>query len=568
MRAAIYARFSTDLQTESSIADQARVACKYAQERGWEITARFDDQGISGAAIGNRPGIQAVIAAGLAREIDALIVTDLSRLSRSQADLPKIIERLNACGVCVIGVQDGYDSTRKGHKLQAGFSGIMGEAFREMIKDRVTSSMRMRAEQGYHTGGSAFGYRIVPADGKYFRKQIYPDHAAIVREIFQRYAEGETMRAIAEDLNARKVPSAGSHWKRETRRKDGKWLVSALHALLHNELYIGQLIYGRRVSHKDPDSGARVFKETPASEWIVRDMPEIAIIDRPMWDRVQARLGVNVGSGKTRAKPAYLLSGLLVCGKCGSKMIVMGGKDRRYICGSYHGGGISACGNTLTVARLLAEELIVEPQFKRLSAKVVDKTVASVKSQTRAGQRGPVRRTSPDLAKTNARIADLDRMVASGTLSLAEAGPALERARAARVAAELSANAAPVIDFAEMAEEFRGLTGRLRRALGGADVSQAREALRQMVGPIQLKPFTERYEARALKAEETLDGKGSAGGTFEETYLVAHFDRAPGTLPLHPFLTAEWFKATGISSGSGGASDIDIPPIPLRRRIA
>ena len=82
-------------------------------------------------------------------------------------------------------------------------------------------------------------------------------------------------------------------------------------------------------------------------------------------------------------------------------------------------------------------------------------------------------------------------------LSLAEAGPALERARATREMAERAANDGnSVADMTKRAEEFKGWAGALRRALGGADIWQAREALRQMGGRITLRLHTERGERR------------------------------------------------------------------------
>jgi site-specific DNA recombinase len=162
MKGAIYSRFSTDRQTDSSIADQVRVCTEYAERQGWSITHQFEDQGISGAALGNRPGVLALQEAALAGRVDVLLVMDLSRLSRSQADLPKLIDRLIAKAVRVVGVQDGYDSARKGHKLQAGLSGIIGEAFREMVKDRTYAALESRAKDRRPTGGRAYGYRDGP----------------------------------------------------------------------------------------------------------------------------------------------------------------------------------------------------------------------------------------------------------------------------------------------------------------------------------------------------------------------------------------------------------------------
>ena len=134
MKGAIYSRFSTDRQSESSISDQVRICTEYAKQNQIEITEQFADEGISGAALGNRPSALSLLEAAFARRFDIVLVTDLSRLSRSNGDLAKTIDRLIARGIRVVGVQDGYDSSRKGHKLQAGLSGIMGEAFRDMIK--------------------------------------------------------------------------------------------------------------------------------------------------------------------------------------------------------------------------------------------------------------------------------------------------------------------------------------------------------------------------------------------------------------------------------------------------
>lgn len=98
----------------------------------------------------------------LARRFDVIVVTDLTRLSRSQGDVSKMIDRLIVKGICVVGVQDGYDSARRGHKLQAGLPGILGEAFRDMVKDRTYATLESGANAGRPTGGHAYSYR----DGK------------------------------------------------------------------------------------------------------------------------------------------------------------------------------------------------------------------------------------------------------------------------------------------------------------------------------------------------------------------------------------------------------------------
>jgi site-specific DNA recombinase len=554
MRAAIYARVSKDDEGKSdSVPVQLSECRELAAQQGLTVVTEFSDDGISGYARGNRPGFLSLMQAVAAREIDVILFRDVDRIARGP-DLPVICREAEFAQVLLIGM-DKTDSHDASFRMRVGLSAIMSSEMIEKVRVLTRLALRARAKDGHHTGGRAFGYCSVPVDpakpGERKRLVIDEVSAAVVREVFARYARGETMKAIVEDLNARSVPSAGAGWKREARRTDNRWLVSALHAILHNETYVGRMIYGRRQFVKNPTTGKRVAREAPPSEWIVNDMPELAIVERELWDRVQARLGVNVGAAQSRAKPTYVLSGLLICGECGDKMTATGTKGKgakgasKYQCSTNHGGGKSACPNTVSVPIDLAEQLILEPMLRRLSSQVTDAAAAALR-KVKGGRKGAAsaRHVTPEIAKANAKIADLDRLVAAGVLSSAEARPALERARAAREVAERGANDGDsIMDLAKVAEDFKGWAGMLRRALGGADIPQAREALRQMGGRITLRLHTERGERRALRPDQTLDGKGIAAGTWEDRYYVAHFEHSASALPLHPVLAAEWFRA-------------------------
>ncbi len=96
MRVYTYARYSTDRQTEASIVDQQRRCHEYAASRSWSVVADFTDEGISGAALGNRPGLQQVMSKLQAS--DVLLAADLTRLSRSQ-ELAPLLDRVCASGV-------------------------------------------------------------------------------------------------------------------------------------------------------------------------------------------------------------------------------------------------------------------------------------------------------------------------------------------------------------------------------------------------------------------------------------------------------------------------------------
>lgn len=351
MKAAVYSRFSTDRQSESSIADQVRVCAEYAQRHGWQISECFEDQGISGAAVLNRPGFVRMKEAALARRFEVLLVTDLSRFSRSMGDLNKEIDRLLAKGIRVVGVQEGYDSARRGHKLQAGLSGIIGEAFREMVKDRTYAALESRAKDKRATGGRAYGYR----DG-----QVDKGEAFIVREIFGRFADGASTRTIAAELNGRRILSPGSSWKRQTRRASG-WMGSGVRAILLNERYRGVVHWNVSEWRKDPDTGKRQRIVRPRSEWISHSDESLRIVSDDLYERAQRRFRgptgklVRSGGGGKGRGPKYLLSGLLRCAECGAYYIGVNGRE--YGCSSHRDGG--NCSNAVRVRRESLEDLLL-----------------------------------------------------------------------------------------------------------------------------------------------------------------------------------------------------------------
>lgn len=98
MRTACYLRFSSDAQRDASIRDQLRNVEAYCARAGWPSPAVYQDQAISGAR-NDRPGYQAMLAAAEAGMIDALLVDDLSRLSRDHIESAQAIRRLKFAGV-------------------------------------------------------------------------------------------------------------------------------------------------------------------------------------------------------------------------------------------------------------------------------------------------------------------------------------------------------------------------------------------------------------------------------------------------------------------------------------
>jgi len=452
MRCVIYARYSTDRQTESSIEDQLRVCREYASVHGWEIGGEFHDKGISGAAMGNRPGAQGALAT--LEDGDALIVNDLSRLSRSQ-DIASLLLRLRHRGVRVIGVQDGFDSDARTARMQAGLSGIMSEEFRMMVADRTHSALEVRARDGRPTGGKAYADPV------------------IVPEIFRRFADGESLIAIASDLNKREIPSPGANWKARSRPR-GKWLVSTLHALLKNERYVGREVWNRSRWVKDPDRGTRHRRERPQSEWIVSTCEPL--IDGDTWARAQARFKPNPGRYGSQS---YILSGLLVCGWCNGRMIVSGGSQKRYICGTRHAGGDHACSMRHSVPKSTAEEYILEPVKRELLSP------AAIAEGVKALRAARTQAEAPPAPPKDHEVTTLEHLVRTGQLSPEVAAPAIEAARA-RLKVQ---RAAPVEGLPwPTPEAWREAVEGMADILRGDDLEAARGVLRELVGEVRCTP--------------------------------------------------------------------------------
>jgi hypothetical protein len=225
-------------------------------------------------------------------------------------------------------------------------SAIMGGEFIEMVRARTYSALETRARDKRPTGGRAYGY----SDNK-----VDPVEAAIVQEIFGRFADGASTRIIAADLNGRLISSPGSSWNRTTRRASG-WMGSGVRVIVRNERYRGLIHWNTSEWRKDPDSGKRERHTRPRSEWITRTDESLRIVSDDLFARAQRRMcpGQDRKSVQSGGKAKYLLSGLLRCDVCQAHYIGVNGAE--YGCSSHRDGG--ACSNGVRVRRDHAEDVL------------------------------------------------------------------------------------------------------------------------------------------------------------------------------------------------------------------
>jgi DNA invertase Pin-like site-specific DNA recombinase len=160
MKAAIYARYSSDLQRQASIADQYRTCFARVEREGWTVVAKYKDEAISGANA-DRPGYVELMKAAKAGEFDVIVVEEVSRLWRDQETQWHAVKRLEYWGVHIIGCNDGID-TRQGYGLLLGIRGALNEETRREIGKRTHRGLAGVALNGRSAGGKAYGYKNTP----------------------------------------------------------------------------------------------------------------------------------------------------------------------------------------------------------------------------------------------------------------------------------------------------------------------------------------------------------------------------------------------------------------------
>jgi DNA invertase Pin-like site-specific DNA recombinase len=264
MRAALYARFSTDLQREESISDQYRSCERVAHVHGLQISHRFSDEGISGGTAA-RPGYQAMLDAARLGQFDLIIAEDISRLWRNRAEFGSRSAELEDCAINLVTCV-GDDTRRDGWMVVTIKLAIAEQARRE-ISYRTRRGMEGLALARKSTGGRCYGYR----DGA-----IYGQEATVVRAIFVRRAAGASLGLIARTLPADRAPN-GMAWSRST-----------LQGILANRRYTGAVIWGARETIGGArDSKLKTRRMRSEGPIVKRHDPALAIISQELFESVQ-----------------------------------------------------------------------------------------------------------------------------------------------------------------------------------------------------------------------------------------------------------------------------------------
>lgn len=249
---------------------------QYAAKAGWTVEDRYiySDDNISGAEYERRPGLQGLLAALSPKPpFQVLIVSEVSRLGRDTVMNLMIIKRLRDAGITIVSYMDGREVSLDDEQgeLNAFLQSMLASGERRKAAQRSTDKFRQQARGGFVTGGKAFGYLNVKING-HVDRTIHEAEAAVVFQIFTRFAEGQGLKKIAAALNVASAPAPRPSKSGQPARSP-----STIKAILSRDLYHGVVVTNKR--KKRDKSGRHKVTKRPVSEWITVPRPDLAIIE-------------------------------------------------------------------------------------------------------------------------------------------------------------------------------------------------------------------------------------------------------------------------------------------------
>lgn len=379
MKVAIYCRLSEEdrnkqFETDdsNSIQNQKAMLLQYAMEQGWEVYNIYSDDDYTGSDR-KRPEFNRLLADAERKRFDIILCKTQSRFTRELELVEKYIHGLFPIwGIRFVSIVDNADTNNKGNKKSRQINGLVNEWYLEDMSENIRSVLTNRRQNGFHIGAFApYGYKKDP--DKKGHLIVDEDAAAVVREVFNLFSQGYGKTAIARMLNDRGVPNPteykrlhGLRYQQPKRKNSTLWKYFAISDMLINEVYIGNMVQGKSgsISYK-----TKQCKPRPKSEWIKVENTHEPIIDRALWDRVQALIA-------QKTKPFTvgtigLFAGKARCANCGYVMCSSKNRGKHYLkCSNRHVSKDACIGSFISVEKL---EGFVIDELNRLSAEYLDK---------------------------------------------------------------------------------------------------------------------------------------------------------------------------------------------------
>lgn len=350
----IYIRVSSERQVQGfSLDGQKRELTDYAKILGYEVQNIYIEEGKSGKNIEGRDEFQRMLydVTRPDSEVGYVLVYKLSRFGRNTRDILNSINMLSSYGVHLLTKEEGLDSSNTTGKMLIAILGTIAEMERENIVVQTMLGREEKAKQGGWNGGFApLGYSIVD------EKLVPNEHAYIVKLIFQKYVNEDIgIKGIVDYLNKNGIKKPKIKNRMDYQFDD--WSTHTIKHILDNPIYTGFVYFGRRRTKEciNDETGAIEYKllKQKEEDYICSDVQaHEALVSKEDFEKAKLKRKHRACKGNRNIgqNPRHLLSGVLVCPDCGSKMVINYNKwknkdgtyheTRTYICGHYNRSGV------------------------------------------------------------------------------------------------------------------------------------------------------------------------------------------------------------------------------------
>lgn len=313
-KAALYIRVSTNHQIDKdSLPLQRKDLITYAEVilgiSNYEI---FEDAGYSGKNV-ERPAYQDMMRRCRKGEFSHILVWKIDRISRNLLDFASMYTELKKLGIVFVSKNEQFDTSAAIGEAMLKIILVFAELERNMTSERVSAVMVDRAKKGLWNGAN------IPYGYDWSKEAKFPvvneEEAAVVKAIFEKYADMKSLIKVANWLIENKIPT----------KRGGKWGTHTLHQMITNPFYIGTLRY----NYKNAARG----KTKPQEQWILKEDNHPALIDKALFDKCHTIMTNNSSfvnkEGKTRTViHTNIFAGLMQCDCCRGTLVAQIGKAR------------------------------------------------------------------------------------------------------------------------------------------------------------------------------------------------------------------------------------------------